>query len=55
MYFYKISEVIAKTTLSRSTIYDYIKKGIFPAPKRLTANRVGWLSSDVDAWIAGRI
>jgi prophage regulatory protein len=38
--------------LSKSTLWKLVKTREFPAPIRITANRVGWLESEVDAWIA---
>ena len=46
--------VQAKTGLSRSTIYAYIAEGTFPAQRRLGPRRVGWLSTDIAAWISSR-
>jgi len=46
--------VIAKTGLSRSSIYDFIARGIFPRQRRLGPRRVAWLASEVCAWIASR-
>jgi len=44
-----------RTGLSRSTIYQYIKDGVFPKPVPLGPRAVGWLESDVSEWIAGRV
>jgi prophage regulatory protein len=46
--------VIAKTGLSRSSIYDFVAHGIFPRQRRLGPRRVAWLASEVRAWIASR-
>jgi prophage regulatory protein len=43
------------TGLSRSLIYEGIKDGTFPAPIKLTANTVGWLSHEIQAWIQDKI
>ena len=48
-------EVEGRTGLPRSTLYDHIKRGDFPAPVRLSERSVGWVASEVDAWVAGRI
>lgn len=48
------AQVQARTGLSRSTIYQYIHDGHFPAPLQLGPRAVGWLESEVSAWIAGR-
>lgn len=41
--------------LKRSTIYDAVKAGTFPAPIHLGARAVGWLESEVESWIVSRI
>ncbi len=48
-------QVTEITTLSRSTIYMQIKAGEFPRPIRLGPRRSGWLESDIEEWIQGRI
>lgn len=48
-------QVEARTGLSRSTIYDRIKAGTFPAPVSLGEKAVGWIESEVDAWLVARI
>jgi len=48
------AQVQARTGLSRSTIYQYIQDGHFPAPLQLGPRAVGWLESEVSAWIAGQ-
>ncbi|MBL8445442.1 MAG: AlpA family transcriptional regulator [Zoogloeaceae bacterium] len=48
-------QVETRTGLSRSTIYDRIRAGTFPAPVSLGAKAVGWLEHEIDAWLAGRI
>lgn len=47
----RLPAVKAATGLSRSTIYDRISKGSFPAPVSLGGHVVGWPSSVVNAWI----
>jgi prophage regulatory protein len=51
----RISEVKLKTGLSRSTIYELIKKSQFPKPVSLGLRAVGWVDSEVEAWIQERI
>ena len=49
--FLKLPEVIARTALSRTSIYRKVDRGEFPKPQRLGANSVAWYESDVIAWI----
>ena len=47
----RLPAVKAATGLSRSTIYDRIRNGTFPAPVSLGGNMVGWPASEVEGWI----
>lgn len=51
----RLADVKTRTGLSRSTIYARIKDGHFPSHISLGPRCVGWLESDIDGWIAGRI
>lgn len=44
-----------RTGLSRSTLYQYIKDGAFPAPVQLGPRAVGWLDSEISDWINARV
>jgi prophage regulatory protein len=44
-----------RTGLSRSSIYAGIKAGTFPKPIQLGRQSVGWLESEIDAWLRQRI
>ncbi|EKO3563758.1 AlpA family transcriptional regulator [Vibrio metschnikovii] len=47
----RFPEVLALTgARSRQTIYNWIKKGDFPAPLQLGGNSIGWPKSECDAW-----
>ncbi len=48
-------QVEARTGLARSTIYDRIKAGTFPAPISLGEKAVGWIESEIDAWLNTQI
>jgi prophage regulatory protein len=47
----RLSAVKERTGLSRSMIYAQMYTGRFPKQKRLGKRAVGWLSSDVEAWV----
>ena len=51
----RLPAVKDRTGLSRSSIYEKIAAGDFPKPISLGARAVGWLESDIDAWIDGRV
>ena len=42
------------TSLGRSTIYDWMKRGAFPQPVKLGARAVAWRESDIVAWLESR-
>ena len=49
-------EVCDKLGLSKATVWTYVRKrDDFPKPIRLGANSVGWLESEIDAFIDARI
>ena len=52
--FYTLKQVITKTSVSRTSIYDWSKAGTFPKARKLGARRVAWLASDVEDWIKSR-
>lgn len=47
----RIKAVKELTGLGRSSIYDKIKRHEFPPPIPLGPRAVGWLVSDLDAWL----
>ena len=47
-------EVRRITGLSEATIWREYRAARFPRPHQLTKNRIGWLESEVQAWIRGR-
>lgn len=50
----RIAEVVGRTGVSRSTIYEMISKGEFPMARRLTSRTVGWNEADIDEWMQSR-
>lgn len=51
----RLDAVVLTTGLARSTIYKLIGSGDFPRPVSLTGRSVGWIESEVIAWIQSRI
>jgi prophage regulatory protein len=48
----RLKTVLARTGLSRSTIYRKIAEGTFPSQMRISVNGAGWRESDINRWIA---
>jgi len=53
--FLRLKQIKAVTGMSRSWIYDAVKRGEFPAPISLSARAVAWDSASVAAWQERRI
>ncbi|MDD2661895.1 MAG: helix-turn-helix transcriptional regulator [Methylovulum sp.] len=51
----RLSAVIAITGLSRSTIYSLVNRGEFPQRVYLSPRAMGFLESEVDAWVNARV
>ena len=51
----RLPEVMARTGLSRSTIYVRLAEGRFPRPVALGGRAVGWIEAEVDEWVRERI
>jgi predicted DNA-binding transcriptional regulator AlpA len=48
--FLRAREVVARTGLSKATLWRMQRAGAFPRPHRLSPHRVGWLETEVAAW-----
>ena len=53
----RLPDVMTKTGRSRAWIYAKISVGEFPAPIKLGAGATasGWVSSEIDSWIAEQV
>ena len=50
----RLSEVIALTRYSRSSIYRKMRDESFPKPLKMGDRAVRWRESEVTAWVAAR-
>jgi len=50
----RIADVMARTGLSRVSIWRQVRAGQFPAPIELSVNTIGWLENDIASWQASR-
>jgi prophage regulatory protein len=49
----RISEVLKRIPVSRTSLYDGIKIGLYPAPVRIGKRSVAWWESEINAAING--
>jgi prophage regulatory protein len=47
----RLPDVEARCAVNRRTLYYWIERGMFPRPINLGPRTVGWLDSDIEAWI----
>lgn len=47
----RMPELVEKVKLSPSTIFAEIAKGRFPAPIKLSARAVAWVSTEIDDYL----
>jgi prophage regulatory protein len=52
--FYRMSSLPEVLGVGRSTLYEWIKAGYFPAPVKLGPKAVGFRTEDIRAWMATR-
>ncbi|TIP11765.1 MAG: AlpA family phage regulatory protein, partial [Mesorhizobium sp.] len=48
----RLRTVLARTGLSRSTMYRKIAEGTFPVQIKISINGAGWRESDINRWVA---
>ena len=49
------TEVQKRTGLPRTSIYEAMARGTFPKAIKLGARSVGWLESEINAWIEAQV
>lgn len=52
---WRLPEVLARTGLSRSSVYDKMSKDEFPLNINLGPRAVGWIADEVIDWINQQI
>jgi prophage regulatory protein len=50
----RMTAVKKKLSVSKATIYRWIKNGEFPTPLHLGPRTVGWSEASIDEWLASR-
>lgn len=51
----RVDEVMARTGLSRTTLWRLERRGVFPARRQLSPGTVGWIEAEVEVWILSRL
>jgi prophage regulatory protein len=51
----RLPQVIERTGVKKTKLYGLQKEGDFPMRIQITANSVGWVEEEVNAWIAERV
>jgi prophage regulatory protein len=54
-YMLNLKEVINRTGICRTVIYEMMQSGEFPKSIPLTKRTVRWVDSDVESWIQNKI
>ena len=50
----RMPEIIERIGISRAQVYALISCGEFPRPIRIGKRAVGWMETDIQAWINAR-
>lgn len=51
----RMRTVLARTGLSRSTVYRKIREGTFPPRIKISVHGAGWHESEIERWIANPV
>lgn len=51
----RLPEVLSKTGLTQSTLYDKMARKEFPKPVPIGRYAVAWLESEINGWIDARV
>jgi len=52
--FYRLSQLNQQLSVSRSSIWAWVKEGSFPKPIKLGKNCTAWNAEDVHEWVQKR-
>jgi len=51
----RLPQVIDRTGLGKTKLYELQKDGLFPMRIKITAHAVAWIEQEVETWIAGKV
>ena len=49
----RLSQILPFLPIAKSTVEDWVKKGKFPAPVKLSKTVTAWRNEDIHAWLNG--
>jgi prophage regulatory protein len=55
MYLLRLPQVLGRTGMCRSTLYQLMERGDFPRPCKLGPRCNAWPANEIDDWIAERL
>ncbi len=53
--FLKLPEVLARTGLSRSKLYEHLDAGQFPKPCKIGERINAWSDAEIEEWMQSRL
>jgi len=53
--FLSAHKVVDRTSLCRATLDNGVREGWFPAPVRISPNRVAWVEEVIDQWMSDKV
>jgi prophage regulatory protein len=53
--FLRMPALRLRVPFGKSTIYQMVQEGSFPAPRRISARASAWLEDEIDQWIEDRL
>jgi len=51
----RLKEVMSRTGLGRTSIYNFMNAGTFPKSVQLGERAVAWVDEEIDAWVNDKI
>ena len=52
--FYRVNELTKILSVSRASIYNWLNKGTFPKPIKISDSVSVWRKSDIEEWVSDR-
>ena len=49
--FYRVNELTKILSVSRASIYNWLNKGTFPKPIKISDSVTVWRASDIQKWV----